>query len=136
MEKSKLEVYDPPMCCSSGVCGSNVNPELVKFSADLDWLKKQNVQIERFSLSSNPAAFTQNESVKEALKNDGNKCLPMVLANGVIISKGSYPSRDELKSLLGIELDDTGVEVKPDAAYSVGCDCVPSGCGQSSEDCN
>ncbi len=103
----KLEIYDPPMCCSSGVCGPNINPELVRFSSDLDWLKGQNVEVERFGLSSNPAAFTCHELVKEALKKEGNECLPLILANGILVSKGKYPSRDELSSFSGIKSNET-----------------------------
>ncbi|MDH3390414.1 MAG: arsenic metallochaperone ArsD family protein, partial [Desulfobulbaceae bacterium] len=32
---SGIEIYDPPMCCPTGVCGPNVDPELVQFAADL-----------------------------------------------------------------------------------------------------
>jgi len=32
----KIQVLDPPRCCSTGVCGPNVDPELVRFAADLD----------------------------------------------------------------------------------------------------
>lgn len=41
-EKNKtvtLEVFYPPMCCSTGVCGPKVDTKLVQFSADLEWLK-------------------------------------------------------------------------------------------------
>jgi hypothetical protein len=34
-----LCVFDPAMCCSTGVCGPSVDPELARFAADLDWLK-------------------------------------------------------------------------------------------------
>ena len=135
MEKLKLEIYDPPMCCSSGVCGPNVNPALVQFSSDLDWLKSQNVEVERFGLSSNPAAFTRHELVKEALKKEGNECLPIILANGILVSKGKYPSRDELKSFLGIKSNETLSEKdnqmkksEKDVVCGPGCDCgKPSG---------
>lgn len=131
MEKLKLEIYDPPMCCSSGVCGPVVNPELVRFSSDLEWLKSQNIEIERFRLSSNPAAFTHHELVKELLKKEGNECLPIILANGVLVSKGKYPSRDELKVFLAIESGDkesvSGDQNTADCC-GPGCDCgKPSG---------
>ena len=38
---AKLTVYDPPMCCSTGVCGPAVDPVLPRVTADLDWLKRQ-----------------------------------------------------------------------------------------------
>ena len=40
---TKLAVYDPPMCCSTGVCGPAVDPVLPRVAADLDWLKRQGV---------------------------------------------------------------------------------------------
>ena len=43
-----LTVFDPAMCCSTGVCGSDVDQVLVDFSADVQWLKERGVQVERF----------------------------------------------------------------------------------------
>ena len=54
-----LQVFDPPMCCSTGVCGPKVNPALPRFAADLNWLKSQGVHVERFNLAQNPDAFHQ-----------------------------------------------------------------------------
>ena len=34
-----LTVFDPAMCCSTGVCGSDVDQVLVNFSADVQWLR-------------------------------------------------------------------------------------------------
>ena len=53
-----VRVFDPAMCCSTGICGPSVDPELVRFAADLDWLKSQGVSVERFNLSQQPAAGT------------------------------------------------------------------------------
>jgi len=36
-----VTVYDPAMCCSTGICGAEVDQKLVDFAADLDWLKSQ-----------------------------------------------------------------------------------------------
>ncbi len=52
-----VRVFDPPMCCSTGVCGPSVDPDLARFSADLDWLKKEGVRVERYNLSQEPGAF-------------------------------------------------------------------------------
>lgn len=107
MRKIKLEVYDPPMCCSSGVCGPNINPVLTRFSSILEWLKTQNVDVVRYNLSSNPAAFAGQESVKNALEEEGNECLPLVLVNGYIVSRGTYPSREGLMTFLDISANET-----------------------------
>lgn len=103
MQFKKIQIYDPPMCCSTGVCGPNVDLKLVQFSSDLAWLSKQGVGVERFSLSSNPGAFAQQENVREALTKEGNECLPLILADGVIVSRGVYPSKVELGKFAGIE---------------------------------
>ena len=62
-----LQVFDPAMCCSTGVCGPDVDPKLVQFAADLDWLKTQAVIVQRYNLSQDPGAFVQNPIVKSAL---------------------------------------------------------------------
>jgi len=102
MKKMKLDIFDPPMCCSSGVCGPNVNPALVKFASDLEWMKTQYIDVMRYDLSSNPAAFASRESIKEAIEEEGTECLPLVLVNGYIVSKSRYPSSDELITFLEI----------------------------------
>jgi len=102
---NKIEVFDPPMCCSSGVCGPSVDPALARFSSDLHWLANQRIAVERFNLAQQPQAFAASEVVKTALKQFGNECLPLILLNGAVVSKGCYPARDELARLTGAEPD-------------------------------
>ena len=99
----RVEVFDPPMCCSTGVCGPNVDPTLVRFVADLHWLANQGVAVERYNLAQQPQAFAANEVVKTALRQFGNACLPLILLDGAVVSKGTYPTRDELVRLIGVE---------------------------------
>ena len=99
---AKLEVFDPAMCCSTGVCGPSVDPKLAQFSADLDWLKSQGVAVERHNLAQTPAAFAANATVKSALDKHGTDCLPLVLVDGSIASVGSYPTRVELAAWAGL----------------------------------
>ncbi|EPK4369753.1 arsenite efflux transporter metallochaperone ArsD, partial [Citrobacter freundii] len=74
-----LTVFDPAMCCSTGVCGSDVDQVLVDFSADVQWLKGRGVQIERFNLAQQPMSFVQNEKVKSFLEASGAEGLPLLL---------------------------------------------------------
>ena len=62
-----LTVFDPAMCCSTGVCGSDVDQVLVDFSADVQWLKGRGVQVERYNLAQQPMSFVQNEKAKAFL---------------------------------------------------------------------
>ncbi len=98
---AKLEVFDPPMCCSSGVCGPGVDPKLPRFAADLEWLKNQGVAVKRYNLAQQPMAFADNEAVRSALAQDEN-CLPLVLVDGKVVSRGKYPRRDELAACAGL----------------------------------
>jgi hypothetical protein len=97
-----VRVFDPAMCCSTGVCGPSVDPQLVRFSADLDWLKSQGVSVERFNLSQQPGAFAEDAAVKAALEAKGEAGLPLVKVNGEVRSSGVYPSRDELAAWAGV----------------------------------
>jgi hypothetical protein len=78
------------MCCSTGACGPTVDPLLVRFAADLQWLQEQGVSVERFNLSQTPIAFVENELVKHALTEKGETALPMILANGQVASTEGY----------------------------------------------
>ncbi|MBZ5579637.1 MAG: arsenite efflux transporter metallochaperone ArsD [Acidobacteriia bacterium] len=100
---TKLAVFDPPMCCSTGVCGPEVDPVLVRFTSDFHWLAGEGVAVERYNLAQQPQAFATNEVVKAALAADGNECLPLILVNGRVASKGRYPTREELARLTGLE---------------------------------
>jgi AhpD family alkylhydroperoxidase len=98
----EILVFDPPMCCSSGVCGPSVDPELARFSADIEWLTRQGATVKRYNLSQQPAEFVGHPVVKEALGTEGDSCLPLILAGGNVVSKGRYPSRDILANAAGI----------------------------------
>ena len=93
---SKVEIYDKAMCCSTGVCGPQVDPVLPRFAADLDWLKSQGHAVTRFNLSQNPAEFAKHGLVKQMLADQGVECLPLVIVDDRVVSRSEYPSRDNL----------------------------------------
>jgi len=90
------------MCCSTGVCGPNVNPALAQLAADLQWLKGLGVRIERYGLAQQPAAFRDDAAVREALAREGVACLPLFRVNGVTVGKGAYPTRAQLAEWVGL----------------------------------
>jgi AhpD family alkylhydroperoxidase len=95
-------VFDPAMCCSTGVCGPSVDPQLARFSADLGWLKEQGVKVERFNLSQQLGAFVEHAPVKLALETKGEDALPLILVDGQVKSTGTYPSREQLAEWGGV----------------------------------
>ncbi len=116
---AKLQVFDPPMCCSSGVCGPNVDPTLPRFAADLEWLKSKGIQVERCNLAQDPKAFVHSPTLKMALNSRGMDCLPLVLLDGEIITSGAYPTRQELARLTGVQYE-AGPVIKSRKADLVG----------------
>jgi len=122
-----IHVFDPAMCCSSGVCGPSIDPQLARFAADLDWLKSQGVTVERFNLSQQPAAFAADTEVKDALESKGEAGLPLVKVNGDVRSIGTYPSREELAGWAGVgaPASQTLAAVENASTTESGC-CAPA----------
>ncbi len=119
-----IQVYDKPMCCSTGVCGPEVDPVLPQFAADLDWLKSQGHKVERYNLAQQPQAFIENKSIHQVLSTEGTDSLPVVVIDGEIVSRTVYPSRD---TLAGWVNGTPAKQVLPVAKASGGC-CGTSGC--------
>ena len=90
-----LQVYDPPMCCSTGVCGVNVDPQLSQLVADLNYLKQQGIAVERYNLKEHVQAFTQNPQVLAEMGAE-SEFLPIFVWDGNIVCKGAYPTRQQL----------------------------------------
>ena len=97
-----IQVFDPVMCCSSGVCGVDVDPQLLNFSADVEWAKQNGAQIERFNLAQQPMDFANNKVVREFLERSGQEALPLILVDSEFALAGRYPNRSELSRWAGI----------------------------------
>ena len=121
----KIEIYDPAMCCSTGVCGPSVDPELVRIQEALRQIQKQetDLQILRYGLSSEPQAFVANASVVELLKSEGPECLPLTYVDGILLSKGGYPTNAQIQDTLKL----SGIEVAFSDKKQGSCGCK-SGC--------
>ena len=118
----KLEVFDPAMCCSTGICGVNVDPVLVQFAADLKWAEEQNIIVQRYNLSQEPQAFAANPAIVKEME-AGMDRLPILVLDGHIITTGIYPSRQQLSQKLGISISEI-----PVIATAEPCCSPKSGC--------
>ena len=123
-----LEIFDPAMCCSTGVCGVDVDPALVQCQADLLWLAEQGVRVDRHNLSQNPQAFTANPAVIKELE-AGMECLPLTLIDGRIVARGAYLSRAELAEQLGLTATETRPNANPFRVQVSGEGCCKPGSG-------
>lgn len=120
-----IEVFDPALCCSSGVCGVDVDQKLVDFATDVDWAKKGGAQIERFNLSQQPMVFAERAVVKGMLERTGEDALPLTLVDGEVALAGRYPTRADLARWAGIALPPAPASLA--AATSTSSNCCSGG---------
>jgi hypothetical protein len=100
---SHIQVFDPALCCSTGVCGTDLDQALVTFAADVEWARQQGAAIERFNLAQEPTAFVTNAAVLRLLERSGQAALPVVLVDGEVAMAGRYPQRAELAQWAGLK---------------------------------
>ncbi|WP_370568225.1 arsenite efflux transporter metallochaperone ArsD [Methylacidimicrobium sp. AP8] len=74
-----IEIFEPPLCCPTGVCGAEVDQALVDFAADVEWAKHKGMTIRRWNLLRQPLAFAENPKVKAFLERSGQEALPFFL---------------------------------------------------------
>lgn len=102
----KIEIYDPAMCCSSGVCGPSVNPELIRISSVVHNLKAKGFVITRYNLLSEPEAFVSNHQVAELLNEKGPNVLPIIILDSQVVKEYEYPTNEELMEWTGLAEDE------------------------------
>lgn len=90
-----LQLYDPPLCCSTGVCGPDIDPTLPRVAGFLAELGTRGIKVERFNLAQQPIAFVQNAAVRRLLEQHGVAALPAVFVDGELALQGAYPDPDQ-----------------------------------------
>lgn len=101
----KMAIYEPALCCPTGLCGVGVDTELLRISAVLNKIKNSGVEVGRFNLSSAPMEFVKNTTVKTFLRETGVDGLPVTTLDGEIVIQGRYPRNEEFVEMLGLPKD-------------------------------
>ncbi|MBP7247988.1 MAG: arsenite efflux transporter metallochaperone ArsD [Negativicutes bacterium] len=91
----KIEIFDPAMCCETGICGPSIDQELLSTATLIQTLKDKGVDIVRYGLANNPQKFVENKVVNDLLQLEGVEILPLVLVAGNVVKKNSYPTKEE-----------------------------------------
>ena len=130
-----IRVFEPALCCNTGVCGPDVDQALVTFTADLDHLRGLGVDIERHNLANDPTAFATEPAVRDFLKVAGSAGLPLTLVDGVTVATGSYPPRARLLQLAGRTDSPQSAPDSVSARVDLGLTAVTSGAAASSGGC-
>jgi len=87
-----IEIFEPSLCCASGVCGPEPHKELIELQNTIQILSKAIVEVKRYAINQVSLAFTGNAVVKHFITTEGPGKLPITLLDGQIIKKGGYPS--------------------------------------------
>lgn len=129
----KLKLFEPAMCCATGLCGPSIDPELLRISTLIDDLKAAGVEVERFNLNNAPDAFAETETVKNMLAIRGTDALPITMLGDIVVLTDRYPTNEEVFGWLKIDgpkPDESDAD--DDADDGCGCGC---GCGSGSSGC-
>lgn len=129
-----IKIFEPAMCCPTGLCGVSVDPELLRISTVLNTLKQNGIEIQRFNLTSAPMEFVKNKAVTEYLQKFGPDKLPVVLVDDFIVIAGRYPTNEEFTSWLELSADILGVSCcENDTPCCCGTPVSTSCCGEEIE---
>lgn len=121
----KMVIFDPAMCCSTGVCGPSVDNELLRVSTVINRLKNKGILVERHNLTNNPQAFVDNKEINNMLSKDGVDVLPVTMVDGKVVKTKAYPSDEEFCKLLHIPSDYLKAVIRKP---SKGCGCKGGCC--------
>lgn len=130
--KPIVRVYEPALCCNTGVCGEDVDQALVTFTADLGALVAHGADIARHNLANDPVAFVADDAVRAFLHVAGSEGLPLTTVDGVTVMTGTYPTREQLARYSGVDaarvpVGTTLLKIASNDA-DAGSGCGPSGC--------
>ena len=118
----KIEIFDPAMCCSTGVCGPSIDRELIRMATVINTLKEKEIIISRHGLSAEPQDFISNKVISDILQKEGASILPVTLVDGKVAKTKEYPTNAELSDWLGIKIKTSPLQQKGS------CSCGTKGC--------
>ncbi len=128
----KIIIYDSPMCCTSGLCGSNQDQTVIQFNAVLEKLKKDGYEIERYVISQSPEKFKEDPKILELIQQRSLKVLPITKINGTIVKTEKYPTLEEIENEAAETGPASGSKVGDQTGGccagggACGTDCIPS----------
>ncbi|WP_104127357.1 arsenite efflux transporter metallochaperone ArsD [Cryobacterium sp. Y57] len=97
-----IRIYEPALCCDTGVCGVDVDQSLVEVTATVRSLQDLGADIQRHNLATDPLAFTTEETVRAFMHVVGSTGLPLTVVDGVTVATGTYPSKTQLSAFAGL----------------------------------
>ncbi|MBZ0306773.1 MAG: arsenite efflux transporter metallochaperone ArsD [Anaerolineae bacterium] len=99
-QHAEVELFDPPMCCPTGLCGPTLDQTLLDVNEMIVALKAEGISIERYQMTSHPQRFISTVAVMRLIQEKQMDALPITLVKGSILKVGSYPTLEEIQSAL------------------------------------
>jgi hypothetical protein len=85
----------------TGMIGILYDPDFERFEANLDWLETTGVLVEQFDPFTAQKEVAKRPAVQQILSAEGDRCLPLILVNESVVSRGTYLSRAQLARAVG-----------------------------------
>ncbi len=95
-----IELFDPPMCCPTGLCGPELDQTLLDVSEMIMTLQAEGVPVERYQMTSHPHKFMNNNDVMRLVREQQMAALPITAVHGQVVKTGDYPTLEELRATL------------------------------------
>ena len=106
----KVIIYDPALCCPTGLCGVNIDPELMRIAVVVETLKRKGIAIERYNLRDNPQLYVSTKVVNDFLMKEGAEKLPITTVDSEIVITGAYPTNKQIAEWFNISEEELTVK--------------------------
>ena len=99
-KRADVELFDPPMCCPTGLCGPTLDETLLDVSDMILAFQAEGIGVARYQMTSHPNAFLANADVMRLVREKQMAALPITLVRGQVIKIGAYPVLAEVRAAL------------------------------------
>jgi hypothetical protein len=99
-EKADIEIFDPPLCCPTGLCGPSLDQTLLDVSEMIQRFQSEGYSIKRYQMTSHPQAFISNPEVMRLVREKQMDALPITMVHGKVIKIAGYATQGEIQAKL------------------------------------
>jgi predicted nicotinamide N-methyase len=98
--KADIEIFDPPMCCPTGLCGPTLDETLLDVDEMVMELQAEGLHVERYQMTGHPQVFLANAEVMALVRERQMDALPITVVRSRVIKAGAYPAMLEVRAAL------------------------------------
>lgn len=104
--RKTMKIYDSALCCPTGLCGVNIDPELMRIAVVVETLKRKGILVERYNLKDNPQVYVDTKVINDCLMNESADVLPITMLDNEIVMKKAYPSNKQIAEWLQVKKEE------------------------------